>query len=86
MVKASGPDNHKLLYDTTYESTPTQIHHRVLRNKARRELEREGLVHKGDNKDVDHKRALAAGGTGARSNLRAVSEHVNRGYWKGKDR
>jgi hypothetical protein len=65
-------------YDTKYESSKTQRHNRVERNLARRELEKEGAVRKGDKKDVDHVRALSKGGTNRRTNLRAISSHANR--------
>lgn len=65
-------------YDTKYESSPTQRHNRVERDLARRELEKEGVVRKGDKKDVDHKRALSKGGSNRRSNLQAISAHANR--------
>ena len=38
-----------------YHGKPEQIKRRDARNKARRRLEREGRVHKGDGKEVDHK-------------------------------
>ncbi|HET8686569.1 MAG TPA: HNH endonuclease signature motif containing protein, partial [Methanosarcina sp.] len=46
----------------------------------RSELAKEGLVHKGDGKDVDHKRPVSKGGTNAKSNLRAVPKSVNRSF------
>ena len=39
-----------------------------------------GLVHKGDDKDVDHRRPLSKGGSGAWSNLRVRSERGNRSF------
>lgn len=54
-----------------------------MRNAARRKLMEEGVVRKGDGKDVDHKRMLKDGGSNARSNLRVVSKEKNRG-WRGK--
>jgi hypothetical protein len=63
-----------------YHSKPEQIRNRAKRNAARREMEEEGRVHKGDGKDVDHKRALINGGSNADSNLRVVSRSVNRGF------
>lgn len=65
-------------YDTKYESSSTQRHNRSERVTARRELEKEGKVHKGDGKDVDHIRALSKGGSNSRSNMRAISAHANR--------
>lgn len=38
-----------------FNSTPEQKKRRAERNKARRKLEREGKVRKGDGKDIDHK-------------------------------
>jgi hypothetical protein len=43
-------------------------------------LEREGVVHKGDGKDVDHKTPLSKGGTTARKNLVAKPASVNRSF------
>jgi hypothetical protein len=68
-----------------YDGTPAVKKKRALRNKARRELEREGLVHKGDGKDVDHKRPLSKGGSTARSNLRVQSASNNRSYKRNSD-
>lgn len=41
-------------YDS-FHGTPEQKKRRAARNKARRHLERDGRVSKGDGKDVDHK-------------------------------
>lgn len=71
-------------YDAWYNAKPENIKKRVMRNAARRELMREGVVHKGDGKDVDHKVPLRSGGTNSRANLRAVDAERNRGWKKGK--
>lgn len=63
-----------------YKSKPEQIEKRVARNKARRELMKEGRVHKGDGKEVDHIRPLSKGGSSGRNNLRVVSAKANRSY------
>ena len=63
-----------------YHSRPEQKKNRAERNAARRLLEREGLVHKGDGKDVDHKKPLDKGGSNDRSNLRVQTKSKNRGY------
>lgn len=63
-----------------YQGTEQQKHNRALRNHARREFEREGKVHKGDGKDVDHKRPLIKGGSNSESNLRVRSVAANRGF------
>jgi 5-methylcytosine-specific restriction endonuclease McrA len=65
-------------YDSHYEATAEQRKNRSERVLARRELAKEGKVHKGDNKDVDHIRPLSKGGSNDRSNLRAISSHANR--------
>jgi hypothetical protein len=52
---------------------PERVKERAKRNKARRELMREGKVSKGDGKVVDHKKPLTKGGGTGRSNLRVQS-------------
>lgn len=61
-----------------YNSKPAQKKRRAQRNKARRIMERKGLVHKGDGKDVDHVNGNTANETS--SNLRILQESVNRHY------
>jgi hypothetical protein len=63
-----------------YDGTEAVKKKRAQRNKARRMLEREGVVHKGDGMDVDHKKPLSKGGTTTRSNLKAVPASANRSY------
>ena len=63
-----------------YDGTPAVKKKRAERNKARRMLTKEGVVHKGDGKDVDHKTPLSKGGTTTRSNLRAAPASKNRSY------
>lgn len=65
-------------YDTKYESSKEQRHNRAERVMARRELAKEGVVHRGDGKDVDHIKPVSKGGTNTRSNLQAISAHANR--------
>lgn len=48
-------------------------------------LEAEGVVHKGDGKDVDHKLPLSKGGKTTRSNLKAVPASKNRSFPRNKD-
>ena len=68
-----------------YDGTEAVKKKRAQRNKARRMLEREGVVHKGDGKDVDHKKPLSKGGTTTRSNLTAVPASANRSYKRKAD-
>lgn len=63
-----------------YQGTEEQKTNRAKRNAARREMEEDGRVRKGDGKDVDHKRPLIRGGSNSESNLRVVSQKVNRGF------
>lgn len=73
--------NYEVEYQT-YHAKPEQKKNRAQRNAARRELMAEGRVHKGDGKDVDHKKPIRAGGSNAKSNLRVTSVSKNRGWRK----
>jgi hypothetical protein len=66
--------------DRGYNATPEMIGKRGKNNAARAQLAKEGKVHKGDGKDVDHKTPLRNGGSNARSNLRVVDKSKNRGW------
>jgi hypothetical protein len=68
-----------------YDGTPAVKKKRAARNKARRMMEAEGKVHKGDGKDVDHRQALSKGGTSVRSNLSVKSASKNRSYPRNSD-
>jgi hypothetical protein len=70
----------------TYQGKPEQIKNRAKRNAARAAMEKAGRVHKGDGKDVDHKRPLSKGGSTKTGNLRVKSVHANRAYKRRKDR
>lgn len=64
-----------------YQASDKAKKARAESNKARRMLEEEGLVKKGDGKDVHHKKPLRSGGTTTRSNLTVKSRSANRA-WK----
>ena len=68
-----------------YDGTPMVKKKRAARNKARAIMEKEGLVQKGDGKDVDHKRALSKGGKTVRSNLQVKDASANRSYARKSD-
>jgi hypothetical protein len=68
-----------------YQKTEKAKKSRAESNKARRMLTREGLVQKGDGKDVDHKTPLSKGGKTVRSNLRVQSASNNRTYARKAD-
>lgn len=59
-----------------YNESPLQKKRRAERNAARRKLEKEGKVHKGDGKDVDHKNMNTADNSS--KNLHAISVNANR--------
>ena len=65
-------------YDKAYQARPEQVKKRVARNKARREMLKIHGKAALKGKDIDHKKALEAGGSGAMSNLRIRSVHSNR--------
>lgn len=68
-----------------YAGRPSEIHKRVLRNRARRVAMAKGLVHRGDNKDVDHIAPLSKGGSGRTSNTRILDSSRNRSYHRKTD-
>ena len=63
-----------------YQGKPEQIANRAKRNAARAAMVKEGVVRKGDGKDVDHATPIAKGGGNSRSNLRAVPKSQNRSF------
>lgn len=68
-----------------YDQKPAVKKARAARNKARAMMEREGKVHKGDGKDVDHKRPLSKGGATTKGNLRVKSAGANRSFARNSD-
>jgi len=67
--------NYKLEY-ANFHSRPEEKKRRAERNKARKLMEKRGLVKKGDNKDVDHRDRNT--GNNSPSNLRVSSRKDNR--------
>jgi len=67
-----------------YNKRPDVQDKRVEQNRARRHAIAEGKASKGDGTNVDHKKPLDRGGSGADSNTRVVSEKFNKG-WRGRD-
>jgi hypothetical protein len=68
-----------------YDQTDKAKKARAQRNKARRMLEREGRVSKGDGKDVHHKTPLSKGGSTNPGNLAVVPASKNRTFKRNKD-
>lgn len=75
----NGKRDYKREYEK-YHSKPSQRKNRSKRVLARRIMEKEGKVHKGDGKDVSHKKALIKGGSNKRSNLTVSSKSKNRSH------
>lgn len=61
-----------------FQSSTKAKKDRAARNKKRRELLREGVVHKGDGMEIDHIKALSRGGSNADSNIRVIPRSKNR--------
>jgi hypothetical protein len=74
----------KLAYQKAYNAKPEELAKRIKNNQARAEAMKNGLVHKGDGLEVDHKKMLDAGGTNADGNLRVIPAKKNRGWRKTK--
>lgn len=67
--------------ENAWEDQPSQVRRREARNKARKLFEKQGKVHKGDGKEVDHKhftRNLKSPLNNNVNNLHAISRHANR--------
>lgn len=73
----------KLEYQKAYNARPEEIAKRVKNNAARRDAMKDGLVHKGDGKDVAHKKSLENGGGNTKGNLSVQDRATNRGWRKG---
>jgi hypothetical protein len=77
------PANHKRRTDrnyaaeTAYESEPTQKKRRASRTRARYHAEKQGKVHKGDGKELDHI-GYHPTGTLAKVPTKVVSRTANR--------
>ena len=84
MPYVNKPRPYKKEYEE-YQGKPEQIKKRAKRNAARAELTKDGKVHKGDGKDVDHIKPLSKGGTSAKSNLRVKSAGDNRSFSRNAD-
>lgn len=65
-----------------YQQSDEQIQKRENRNQARRTLEKEGIAHKGDGKDVEHRDGNALNNKS--KNWHLGSRHHNRSYARDK--
>ena len=84
MPYVNKPRPYKKEYEQ-YQGTEVQKKRRAVRNAARNELDKAGLVHKGDGNDVDHTQPLSKGGTNARGNLRVKTASANRSFSRNPD-
>ena len=68
---------HNYAKENKWEDSHAQVVRREARNRARARAQREGLVHKGDDKEVDH---TGFHRTGSLSHVptRVVGRHENR--------
>lgn len=68
---------HNYARENKWEDSPQQVKRREARNKARRKAEKDGKVHKGDHKELDH---VGYHPTGSLFNVstKVVSRHANR--------
>jgi 5-methylcytosine-specific restriction endonuclease McrA len=80
----NGKRDYKKQYEK-YDGKESVKKDRASRNGARRIMEREGKVTKGDGKDVDHKKPLSKGGGNGKSNLRVTSKNSNRSFARKKN-
>ena len=81
---AKAPRDYRSEY-LAYDGTEVVKKRRAARNAARAEMMKLGKVHKGDGKDVDHKKPLSEGGKTVKGNLRVQTAHANRSYPRNKD-
>ncbi len=72
----------KLATQAERNRRPEEVAKRVIYNRNRREAIAEGVVKKGDGKEIDHKKPLDKGGTNSRDNRRVVDESTNRAWRK----
>lgn len=63
--------------ETKWENSPAQVKRREDRNRARRKAMRQGRVHKGDGKELDHV-GYHRRGSLAHVATRVTSRHANR--------
>lgn len=73
----NGKRDYKRELEWEKKTHPNRVKDRAERNSARARMEQAGKVHKGDGKQVDHRKELVRGGSNSTSNLRVVSDRTN---------
>ena len=81
----NGQRNYSAELDWEKDNKPQRVKERSKRNAARAMMMEEGKAHKGDGKDVDHKKPLSKGGGNGRGNLRVVAASKNRSVKRKQD-
>ena len=69
--------HHNYAKENKWEDTPAQVRRREARNKVRAKYAREGRVHKGDGKELDHQ-GFHRRGSLSHVAVKVVSRHANR--------
>lgn len=80
----NGKRDYKREYEK-YHGSAEQRANRSKRTVARNKANADGITHKGDGKDLDHKKPLSKGGSNSRSNLRVVDKSTNRSFARNAD-
>ena len=81
----ASPEGYKRNYQQEYATEDRARRQlRAMRNAARRQLAKEGKVHKGDGMDVNHINPLSKGGGNKRGNLNVVEDNKNASYARTK--
>ena len=73
----NGKRNYKAELNWEKTTHPERAKQRAERGAARSLMEKAGKVHKGDGKQVDHRKELVRGGSNDPKNLRVVSDKTN---------
>lgn len=68
-----------------YQGTAEQRAARSKRTTLRNEANAKGITHKGDGKDLDHRKPLSKGGSNTLSNARVASKGDNRSFSRNSD-
>lgn len=81
-----GKRNYKKELQWEKKTHPNRVKDRADRNRARSDAMKDGTVHKGDGKQVDHIRPLSKGGSATdKSNRRVVPAKINESFSRNSD-
>tara|TARA_R110000823_G_scaffold247454_1_gene371204 strand:+ start:519 stop:806 length:288 start_codon:yes stop_codon:yes gene_type:complete len=68
------------------KSKPKNIKKRVERNKVRTQAIKDGIVAKGDGKELDHIKPISKGGSSKKSNIRVTTKSENSSFDRNPDK